>query len=150
MTRHTITDLAIRSSLALALILAFGSAVRADPAAPAAEMPMAADQMQEHCKSMMEHKNSMAADMKAQDDALTEMVAKMNRASGAEQMPLMAAVITRMVEQRVARNAHMAAMNEEMMQHMTQHMEMGKDSMAQCPMMKNMKGMAGMKGKDGK
>jgi hypothetical protein len=150
MTRHTITDLAIRSSLALALIVALGSAVRADPSAPAAEMPMTADQMQQHCKSMMEHKKSMAADMKAQDDALTEMVAKMNRASGAEQMPMMAAVITRMVEQRVARNAHMATMNDEMMQHMMQHMQMGEHSMAQCPMVKNMKGMAGMKGKGGK
>ena len=31
-----------------------------------------------------------------------------------------------------------------MMQHMMQHMQMGKESMAQCPMMKDMKGMKGM------
>jgi len=141
MTRQTITNLTIGSSLALALVLAIGSAVQAGPAAPEAGMPMTAADMQEHCRTMMEHKKTMAADMKAQDAALTEMVAEMNRASGAEQMPLMAAVITQMAEQRVARNAHMAQMGDEMMQHMMQHMQMGKDSMSQCPMMKDMKDM---------
>ncbi len=33
---------------------------------------------------------------------------------------------------------------------MMQHMQMGKDSMSQCPMMKGMKGMEGMKGMDKK
>jgi len=28
-----------------------------------------------------------------------------------------------------------------MMQHMMQHMQLGKESMSQCPMMKDMKGM---------
>jgi len=28
-----------------------------------------------------------------------------------------------------------------MMEHMMQHMQMGKESMAKCPMMKDMKGM---------
>jgi hypothetical protein len=28
-----------------------------------------------------------------------------------------------------------------MMKHMMQHMQMGKDSMSQCPMMRGMKGM---------
>ena len=53
----------------------------------------------------------------------------------------MAAVITRMVEQRIAMDARMAKMQEEMMQHMMQHMQMGKESMSQCPMMKGMKDM---------
>ena len=144
MTRQTITHLAIGSSLVL--ILAIGSVAQEKPAAPAAGM-------QNHCNTMMEHKMAMAADMKAHDAALTEMVAKMNRASGAEQATLMAAVLTRMVEERVARNAHMATMDPETMQHMMKHMTADKDSMAQCPMMKDMegkKGMAGMKRMDGK
>jgi len=32
-----------------------------------------------------------------------------------------------------------------MMTHMMQHMQMGKKSMSQCPMMKEMGGMKGMK-----
>lgn len=150
MTRHTIRSLAIVSSLALVTVLGVGSAVQAAPAAPAAGMSMTPAEMQEHCKTMMEHKKAMAADVKAEDAALTEMVAKMNRASGAEQMPLMAAVITRLAEQRVARDEHQAKMDAEMMQHTAEHMQMGKDSMGQCPMMKDMKGMAGMKGMDRK
>jgi hypothetical protein len=35
-------------------------------------------------------------------------------------------------------------MEDEMMQHMMRHMQMGKESMAQCPMMTGMKGMEGM------
>jgi hypothetical protein len=53
----------------------------------------------------------------------------------------MAAVFTKMVEQRITMDARKAKMEEEMMKHMMQHMQMGKESMSQCPMMKGMKGM---------
>ena len=56
-------------------------------------------------------------------------------------MGLMAAVITHMVEQRIAMDARKAKMEEEMMKHMMEHMQMGKESMSQCPMMKGVKGM---------
>jgi hypothetical protein len=46
-----------------------------------------------------------------------------------------------MVEQRITMDARKAKMEEEMMKHMMQHMQMGKESMSQCPMMKGMKGM---------
>jgi hypothetical protein len=35
-------------------------------------------------------------------------------------------------------DAQMAEMDEAMMKHMMQHMQMGKESMSQCPMMKDM------------
>ncbi len=97
--------------------------------------------MMERCQKMKEQKQKMIADMKAQDAELTEAVAKMNRAPEDKKMSLMAAVITRMVEQQTAMHPRMAKMQEEMMKHMMQHMQMGKESMAQCPMMKEMKGM---------
>jgi hypothetical protein len=37
----------------------------------------------------------------------------------------------------------MAQMGDEMMQHMTEHMKKGKNSMSECPMMKDKKGMDG-------
>jgi hypothetical protein len=83
----------------------------------------------------------MMADMKAQDAELTEQLTKMNSAPEDKKMGLMAAVVTHMVEQRIAMDARKAKMEEAMMQHMMQHMQMGKESMAQCPMMKGMKGM---------
>jgi hypothetical protein len=151
MTRNTITTLAIGSGLVLALVMA--PAVQAGPDTPAPGMPMTSAQMKDHCAGMMEHKKTMAADMKAQDAALAELVGKMNRAQGAEQISLMAAVITQMVDQRTARGMHKVKMDDEMMAHMMQHMQTGKDSMSQCPMMKDMKdmkGMAGMRGMGGK
>ena len=45
-------------------------------------------------------------------------------------MGLMAAVITHMVEQRIAMDARKAKMEEEMMKHMMQHMQMGKESIS--------------------
>lgn len=80
----------------------------------------------------------------------------MNRAPGDKQMTLMAAVITRMVENQVAMDQRRAKMEDTMMAHMTAHMQMGGDSMAQCPMMKGMKdkddmtAMPGMKNMDDK
>jgi phosphoketolase len=72
---------------------------------------------------------------------LTEHVAKMSSAPEGKKMSLMAALITHMVEQRIAMDARKAKMEEGMMKHMMQHMQMGKDSISQCPMMKGMKDM---------
>jgi hypothetical protein len=73
----------------------------------------------------------MWTDMKAQDAALTKQVAKMNSAPEDKKITLMAALITRMAEQRAATNVRMEKMQEDTMQHMMQ-----------CPMMMGMKDMA--------
>ena len=134
MNNQTNTNLVIRSSLALALALAIWSPVQARSDEPAEGKNMTVAKMMERCQKMKE-------DMKAQDAELTEHVARMNRAPEDKKMGLMAAVITHMVEQRITMDARKAKMEEEMMQHMMEHIQMGKDSMSQCPMMKGMKGM---------
>lgn len=106
---------------------------------------MMAAPMMEKCQEMKLQKQKMKADIAAQDAQLTEQLAEMNRAPEGKKMGLMAAVLTSMAEQRVAMDARKANMEEAMMQHMMQHMQMGKESMSQCPMMKGMEGMKGMK-----
>jgi hypothetical protein len=105
---------------------------------PAKGETMTDAQMMARCQEMMDQKQKMKADMKAQDAQLTEQIAKMNRAEKDKKMDLMAAVLTNMEEQRIAMDARKAKMEEEMMKHMMQHMQMGKESMSQCPMMKGM------------
>ena len=134
------TNFIIRSSLALALALALWSPVQARSAEPA-EGKMMEGKMMERCQEMKKQKQKMKEDMKAQNAELTEHVAKMNSAPEDKKMGLMAAVLTHMLEQRITMDARKAKMEEEMMKHMMQHMQMGKESMAQCPMMKGMKGM---------
>ena len=90
------------------------------------------------CQEMKEKKEKMMADMKAQDAELTAQVAKMNSAPENEKLGLMADLVTHMAEQRTAMDARKAKMDGEMMQHMMQHMQMGADSVSQCPMMKGM------------
>ena len=138
------TSLAIRSSLALGLALTVWSPVYAQSPQPAERKAMTEATMMERCQEMKEQKQKMKEDMKAQDAQLTEQLTKMNRAPENKKMGLMAAVITHMVEQRITMDARKAKMEEEMMKHMMQHMQMGKESMAQCPMMKGMKGMKDM------
>ena len=118
--------------------------VQAQSAEPAQGMQMTDATMMERCQEMMGQKQKMMEDMKAQDADLTEQITKMNSAPDDKKLGLMAAVITHMVEQRTAMNVRKAKMEDEMMKHMMQHMQMGKESMAQCPMMKDMKGMKGM------
>ncbi len=161
MKKQTSTDVFIRSILALAMILATGylsacsgqstgasppaiSPVAAPSVEAAKEKDMAESKMMDRCMEMKQQKQKMMEDMKAQDTELTAQLTRMNSTTAKEKMPLMAAIITTMVEQRIARDARKAKMEEEMMQHMMQHMQMGKDSMAQCPMMKDMKVMKGM------
>ncbi|MEO8614993.1 MAG: hypothetical protein ABI600_07630 [Luteolibacter sp.] len=96
------------------------------------------------CPEMMEKQKTMMEEMKARDAALTDQVTKMNSAPENAKTPLMADIITKMVEQQTADHAKMEKMHAKMMQHMMEHMKMGKESMSKCPMMKSMKGMKGM------
>ena len=135
---QTHTNILIRSSLALALTLAIWSPVQAQSAEPAEGKMMTEAKMMEQCQEMKEHKQKMKEDMKAQDAELTNQVAEMNNAPKDKKINLMATVITRMAEQRIAMDARKAKMEEKMMQHMMQHMQLGKESMTKCLMMKDM------------
>ncbi|WP_333645728.1 hypothetical protein [Candidatus Binatus sp.] len=138
MKNQTNRNLVIRSSLALALALAIWFPVQARSAEPAEGKTMTEAKMTERCQEMKEQKQKMKEDAKAQDAQLTEELANMNRAPEDKKMGLMAAVVTHMAEQRIAMDARKAEMEEKMMKHMMQHMQMGKESMAQCPMMEDM------------
>ena len=83
----------------------------------------------------------MMAEMKAADQRLDALVAKMNAASWMEKADATAAVVSEMVAQRLAMRDGMMTMEHGMMTHMMEHMQAGKDSMASCPMMKSMGGM---------
>jgi hypothetical protein len=89
----------------------------------------------------IEQKQKMKDDMKAQDTELTGQVAKMNSAPEDKKIGLMAVVLTHMVEQGITMNARKAKMEEEMRKYMMHHRQVSKESMSQCPMMKDMKGM---------
>jgi hypothetical protein len=65
----------------------------------------------------------------------------MNSASGSEKPVATAAVVTEMVTQNRAMQDRMMKMHQDMMGHMMEHMQAGKDSMAMCPMMKQMGSM---------
>ncbi len=138
MKNQTNTKLIVRSSLALALALAVWSPAQAQSAEPAKAGNMTKAKMMEHCQEMKEQKQKLKEDGKAQDDRLTGQLSEMNRAPEDKKMGLMATVLTNMVEQRITMDARKAKMEEAMMKHMMEHMQIGKESMSQCPMMKGM------------
>ena len=107
-------------------------------ARPAERKKLMDAKMMAGCQEMMEQKQKMKEDMDAQDAQLTKQLAEMNSAPEHKKMDLMAAALTQMVEQRIAMDARKAKMEVEMMKHMMEHMQMGKESMSQCPMMKGM------------
>ena len=89
-------------------------------------------------QTMMAERAKMMADMKAADQRLDDLVAKMNTASGKEQMTATATVVAEMVTQQLTMRDGAMKMQHDMMGHMMEHMQAGKDSMASCPMMKQM------------
>jgi hypothetical protein len=93
------------------------------------------------CQAMMADREKMMTEMKAADERLDDLVAKMNAASGMEKADATAAVVTGMVTQRRTMRDGMMKMEDRMMGHTMEHMQAGKDSMAKCPMMKQMGGM---------
>lgn len=126
-----------RTSLTLACALALWSPARAQTTEHSDTKMKMEGKMMEHCQEMKAHKEKMMAEMKAEDAALTAQVAAMNNAPENKKPGLMAAIVTTMLEQRIARDAHKAKMEEEMMKHMMQHMQ-SKEDMSACPMMKEM------------
>ena len=108
-------------------------------AAAAQAKPQAS--MAAKCQAMMADHEKMMAEMKAADQRLDDLVAKMNAAPGLAKADATAAVVTEMVAQRRTMGDGMMKMHEGMMSHMMEHMQTGKESMAMCPMMKQMTGM---------
>jgi hypothetical protein len=108
-----------RTGLAMALSLAFCAPVPAQdsPKDTPAAMKMDHSKMHHH-KTMMNQCKGMMEEMKAQDTALTAQIAKMNAAPKDEKLDLLAAIVTRMFDQRVAMNEKMGHMHMEMMKHM--------------------------------
>lgn len=138
MKNQTKANIVVRSSLALALALAIWSPIQARSAEPVAGKNMTEAKMMERCQDMKEQKQKMKEDMKVHDAKLTNQIAKMNSAPDDKKMGLMAAVITHMVELRITMDERKAKMEDEMMKHMMQHMQMGKESVSKCPMMRDM------------
>ncbi len=101
---------------------------------------MAAD-MAAKCQAMLADQEKMMTEMKAADQRLDDLVAKMNAAPGLDKADATAAVVNEMVTQRRTMRDGMMKMEHGMMEHMMEHMQAGKDSMAMCPMMKQMGGM---------
>ena len=98
--------------------------------------------MSAQCHAMMAQHDKMMTEMKAADQRVDGLVAKMTSASGQAKVDATAAVVSELVMLRKAERDRMMQMHHEMMSHMSQHMQAGgHESMANCPMMKNMGGM---------
>ncbi|MFO7691782.1 MAG: hypothetical protein R6V57_01735 [Vicinamibacterales bacterium] len=121
-----------------------GQMAQGPPAAATAKAKpqagMAAD-MTARCQAMMAEHEKMMTEMKAADARLDDLVARMNAASGMGKADAVAAVVNEMVTQRRTMRDGMMKMQHGSMGHMMEHMQAGKDSMAMCPMMKQMGGM---------
>lgn len=111
-----------RTSLAMAMSLAFCAPVPAQdsPKSMPGATKMDHSKMH-HSKMMMDQCKGMMEEMKAQDTELKAQIAKMNAAPKDEKLDMLAAIVTRMFDQRVAMNEKMGHMHMEM----AKQMEMG-------------------------
>jgi len=139
--RHIVTA-ALVGGMAAAISASPGLAAQASPAQqPATQKASPPSDMAARCQAMMADQEKMMAEVKAADLRLDDLVGKMNAASGMEKAAATAAVVNEMVTQRRAMRDGMMKMQHQMMAHMMAHVQAGKDSMAMCPMMKQMGGM---------
>jgi hypothetical protein len=126
---------AVRAGLVLAMALTLGAPGMAQSMDPSKTDHAKMDHAKmDHSKMKSDHMRDMMAEMKAQDAALTALVARMNGAPKEAKSDLMAEIVTKMVEQRTAMNARMEVMHGEMIKHM----EMGMGSKSHHPKMKGM------------
>ena len=139
------------SRLATGIVAGFAAVVMSAAPGLAGQLPQAAGHpamakekpeagMAAKCHAMMAEREQMAAAMKVADGRLGELATKMNGAPDAEKANAIAAVVNEMIAQRRAMQDGMMTMQHGMMAHMMEHMQAGKESMAMCPMMKQMGG----------
>lgn len=101
---------------------------------------MGGNNMMDQCQSIMAMRQKMMSDMKAMDAEIVKLVSDMNSAPEGKKLDAMAAVVSKLADQSKAMHEQMPDMQMKMMGHMMEHMQMGKASMAQCPMMNEMMG----------
>jgi len=119
------------------LVLGLGLPLQAQQSSKARQSAtQSTSDMATKCEAMMAGRQKMMADMKAADQHLNELVAKMDQASGQAKVDAVAAIVSAMVAQRQEMHARMAQMHQQGMRHMGEHMQAGATSMAMCPMMK--------------
>ena len=92
------------------------------------------------CQALMADHEKMMADMKLADQRIADLTARMNAASGTAKTDAVAAVVMEMVAQHQAMRDAMMKMHDETTAHMMEHVQAGRDSLAMCPMTKQMTG----------
>ncbi len=133
--------------LAAAVLVAAGASQAQQATTPQQQHPTAdrtkpqTHDMMAKCKAAMSGQEKMMTDMKAADQRLDDLVAKMTSASGPAKADATAAVVSELVVQRKAMRESMMKMHHDTMGHMAEHMQAGPGSMAMCPMMKDMGAM---------
>jgi hypothetical protein len=131
---NTKSKLLVGSGFALALALATWSPLQAQSADSADAAKPTESQLAEHCREMKDQRLQIRADIKAQDARLTDRLAELNGAADERKVGLMAALLTSVVEQRIAMDVRRTKLDDGMMHHWMQHLQLGKDSMSKCPM----------------
>ena len=121
--------------LAVSALLAQTPPAHQHAATAAAKLPAA---MEARCQAMMAEHEKMMTESKAADQRLDDLVGAMNAASVQTKADATAAVVAELVTQRRTMRDGMMTMQQDAMSHMMGHMQAGKDSMAMCPMMKQM------------
>lgn len=140
MKRQMTMRIPLCNGLTLALALAMWAPGQAFAAEAADGNGMTDAQMMKSCHDMQAQKQKLNQDVKVQDAALADQCAKMNSAPENQKAGMLIILVTNMVEQKCAMDARRGDMEDAMMKHTMQHMQMGKESMQGCPMMKGMKG----------
>lgn len=139
MRMKSIAAAVMAGCVAFVIAAAPGFAAQAhDPRHAGTDQAKPASGMAAKDHAMMAERAKMLTEMKAADQRLTDLVARMHGASGAEKTTATAAVVTELVAQSRSMRDGMMKMQQGMMPHMMEHMQEGKDSMAMCPMMKPM------------
>ena len=140
MSVRTIVTVIVAGCAAVVISAVPGLAAQTPPAHqhPAGAKAKPAPAMEAKCQAMMAEHEKMMAEMKAADQRLDGLIATMNTASGAEKVAATATVVTEKVTQDRTMRDGMMTMEHDMMGHMMEHMQAGKESMASCPMMKQM------------
>lgn len=98
-------------------------------------------QMMENCQMLSNQQQAMMSKMKTGDQELKSLVEKMQSTNGENQkIQVMENLLAKLVENRTQMHQHvLGKMVPQMMQHMSEHMQMaqksGQSGMMNCPMM---------------
>lgn len=129
-----LVPIALAATLALAVAWYYPSHLKAGELPSPLDFPKGF--ITRGCEELKQQRDKLRSDTRLQGVAMTRELAKMNAASAEEYPRLLSLVVNQIAVQQSAMAERQAQLDDDMLEHVMKHIQLGGDSVAPCPLIR--------------